>query len=94
MFWQRRADKAARVGHWKWVESARGNGLFDLSNDIGETTNLLASHRKKLAELSRSSPPGARKRTPPSRAARSATFEVAGTPVSASPNNRGAAANT
>ena len=51
MFWQRRADKAARVGHWKWVESARGNGLFDLSNDIGETTDLSQSHPQKLAEL-------------------------------------------
>jgi arylsulfatase A-like enzyme len=51
MFWQRRADKAARVGHWKWVESARGNGLFDLSKDIGETTDLSGSHPQKLAQL-------------------------------------------
>ena len=36
MFWQRRGDKAARVGHWKWVEAGRGSGLFDLSKDIGE----------------------------------------------------------
>lgn len=51
MFWQRRGDKAARVGHWKWVESSRGNGLFDLSHDIGETTDLSDSHPEKLAEL-------------------------------------------
>lgn len=51
MFWQRRGDKAARVGHWKWVESERGNGLFDLSKDIGETTDLSESHPQKLAEL-------------------------------------------
>lgn len=51
MFWQRRGDKAARVGHWKWVESSRGNGLFDLSRDIGETTDLSESHPEKLAEL-------------------------------------------
>lgn len=25
MFWQRRGDKAARVGDWKWVESSRGH---------------------------------------------------------------------
>jgi hypothetical protein len=32
-------------------ESARGNGLFDLANDIGETTELSVSHPRKLAEL-------------------------------------------
>jgi arylsulfatase A-like enzyme len=37
MFWQRRDDKAARVGNWKWLESARGTGLFDLGSDLGET---------------------------------------------------------
>jgi len=51
MFWQRRDDKAARVGHWKWVESVRGNGLFDLSKDVGETTDLSAKHPEKLNEL-------------------------------------------
>ncbi len=40
MFWQRRGDKAARVGNWKWVKSARGSGLFDLSKDIGEQNDL------------------------------------------------------
>ncbi|HEX3870825.1 MAG TPA: sulfatase-like hydrolase/transferase [Pirellulales bacterium] len=40
MFWQRRGDKAARVGHWKWVDSAKGGGLFDLNADIGESTDL------------------------------------------------------
>lgn len=44
MFWQRRDDKAARVGHWKWLDSARGKGLYDLSTDIGETHDL--SHEK------------------------------------------------
>jgi arylsulfatase A-like enzyme len=44
LFWQRRDDKAARVGQWKWVESERGKGLFDLSNDIGEQTDLSAAH--------------------------------------------------
>lgn len=41
MFWQRRGDKAARVGNWKWVQSSRGSGLFDLSKDIGEQNDLL-----------------------------------------------------
>jgi len=40
MFWQRRLDKGARVGHWKWVESGRGNGLFDLRNDVAEKKDL------------------------------------------------------
>ncbi|MHC4087407.1 MAG: sulfatase-like hydrolase/transferase [Planctomycetota bacterium] len=40
MFWQRRGDKAARVGNWKWVKSSRGSGLFDLSKDIGEQNDL------------------------------------------------------
>ena len=51
MFWQRQDDKAARVGHWKWVESQRGNGLFDLSNDVGETNDLSEEFPDKLKEL-------------------------------------------
>lgn len=39
-FWQRQVDKAARAGKWKWVESRRGNGLFDLSADIGEQRDV------------------------------------------------------
>ncbi len=40
MFWERRSDRAARVGNWKWVDSAKGRGLFDLSTDLGETKDL------------------------------------------------------
>ena len=40
MFWQRRGDKAARVGNWKWIQSSRGSGLFDLSKDISEKNDL------------------------------------------------------
>jgi len=40
MFWQRRGDKAARVGNWKWLDSAKGQGLYDLSTDIGEKKDL------------------------------------------------------
>ncbi len=40
MFWERRGDRAARVGNWKWVDSSRGGGLFDLSNDIEEQVDL------------------------------------------------------
>jgi arylsulfatase A-like enzyme len=51
MFWQRKEDKAARVGQWKWVESARGNGLFNLATDIGEKNDLSAEHPDKLEEM-------------------------------------------
>ncbi len=40
MYWQRRGDKAARVGNWKWVESEKGGGLYDLSADLGEKKDL------------------------------------------------------
>ena len=40
MFWQRRLDKGARVGRWKWVESSRGNGLFNLRTDFSEKHDL------------------------------------------------------
>ena len=39
MFWQRRGDRAARVGTWKWVDGPSG-GLFDLATDLGETRDL------------------------------------------------------
>jgi arylsulfatase A len=51
MFWQRRSDKAARVGNFKWVESAAGSGLFDLSKDIGEQHDLSAADPDRLARL-------------------------------------------
>lgn len=47
-FWQRQGDKAARVGQWKWVESARGSGLFDLKADIGEKNDLSAAQPATL----------------------------------------------
>jgi arylsulfatase A-like enzyme len=40
MFWQRRGDRAARIGSWKWVESAKGAGLFDLRQDLAESRDL------------------------------------------------------
>jgi arylsulfatase A-like enzyme len=51
MFWQRRSDKAARVGQWKWVESAKGGGLFDLSADLAETHDLSAEKPDVLARV-------------------------------------------
>ena len=51
MFWERRSDHAARVGHWKWVKSARGTGLFDLSTDHGERHDMSAEKPEVLSLL-------------------------------------------
>lgn len=51
MFWQRRSDKAARVGNWKWLDSAKGKGLYDLSTDEGEKKDLSKTQPEKLAEM-------------------------------------------
>jgi hypothetical protein len=40
MFWQRRGDKAARFENWKWLESQKGSGLYDVTNNIGENKDL------------------------------------------------------
>ncbi len=50
MFWQRRAQQAARAGHWKWVGGA-GGGLFDLSHDLGERQDLSAAQPQVLQDL-------------------------------------------
>ena len=51
MFWQRRSDRAARIGHWKWIQSAKANGLYDLSKDPGEERDLSKSHPQELQRL-------------------------------------------
>jgi len=51
MFWQRRSDVAARVGPWKWVQSAKGQGLFDLSTDPGEERDLSAEKPEVLERV-------------------------------------------
>ncbi|MBN2129152.1 MAG: sulfatase-like hydrolase/transferase [Sedimentisphaerales bacterium] len=51
MFWERRGDRAARVGHWKWVQSQRGSGLFDLSQDVGEQRDLSGQRPEMLKHL-------------------------------------------
>ena len=40
MFWERQGEYGARVGKWKLVDSRRGGGLFDLSEDPGESNDL------------------------------------------------------
>lgn len=50
MFWQRRSDKAARFENWKWLESAKGRGLYDLSTDLGER-NDLSQEKPEIAKM-------------------------------------------
>ena len=40
MFWKRQGEYAARVEQWKLVDSRRGGGVFDLSEDLGEANDL------------------------------------------------------
>jgi arylsulfatase A len=51
MFWQRRDDKAARVGVYKWVAGETGGGVFDLSRDEGEEHDLSAQRPELAARL-------------------------------------------
>ncbi len=51
MFWQRRSDVAARVGPYKWVQSSKGSGLFDLSTDLGEEHDLSTEKPDVLERL-------------------------------------------
>ncbi|MFO1484738.1 MAG: sulfatase-like hydrolase/transferase [Verrucomicrobiaceae bacterium] len=52
MFWQRRGDKAARFENWKWLESAKGNGLYNVSTDLGEQHDLTAE-KPEVAKMMR-----------------------------------------
>ena len=52
MFWQRRADKAARFENWKWVESGKGGGLYDLGSDLGEKLDL-TQEKPEVAKMMR-----------------------------------------
>jgi len=49
MFWERRADHAVRVGNWKWTKTGNASGLYDLTNDRGETKDL-AKERPEIVE--------------------------------------------
>jgi arylsulfatase A-like enzyme len=51
MFWERRSDRAARVGNWKWVDTAKGAGLFDLGTDLSETKDLSKEKPEVLAMM-------------------------------------------
>lgn len=50
-FWEFRGDSAARVGQWKWVQSRRSSGLFDLATDPGERNDLSPQKPDVLARV-------------------------------------------
>jgi len=51
LFWRTREEEAAREEAWKYLRTAEGELLFDISNDPGERANLAAYHPEKLARL-------------------------------------------
>lgn len=52
MFWQRRDEKAARVGDWKWIQTSKGESLFNLARDIGEKHDLSKEDPARTKQLS------------------------------------------
>lgn len=40
LFFESRHSRAARIGHYKWIETVQYSGLFDLSSDTGEQNDL------------------------------------------------------
>ena len=50
LFWSNGPNKAVRLGKWKMVKSGDHAWLFDLSKDIGETTNL-AQEKPDVLEI-------------------------------------------
>jgi arylsulfatase A-like enzyme len=54
LYWCSGAEEgwwAVRSGDWKLVSERQKLGLFDLSSDVGETSNLAATQPTKVAEL-------------------------------------------
>jgi arylsulfatase A-like enzyme len=51
MFWQRRRDRAARVGQWKWLEMGSKQGLYDLAADPGEEHDLSSENPAMLQRV-------------------------------------------
>ena len=52
MYWERRSQRAARVGKWKWVDMGGANtGLFDLTSDLGEKRDVSKENPEVLAMM-------------------------------------------
>ncbi len=51
MFWEFRGERAARVGSYKWIDSAKAKGLYNLSSDPGEKNDLSQSKPQIAADI-------------------------------------------
>jgi arylsulfatase A-like enzyme len=51
LFWRHGVRKAVRQGDWKWVESTEDSGLFNLSNDLSEQSDLSEQMPEKAQEM-------------------------------------------
>ena len=52
LYWEFGKSKAVRMGKWKALAAARGKlALYDLDKDIGETTDLSASHPELVKRI-------------------------------------------
>ncbi len=53
VFWRYKGWCAVRSGDWKWVSDPKSKtvGLYNLTNDISEESNLIQKYPKKAAEL-------------------------------------------
>jgi len=51
MFWEFRGQKAARVGKYKWIDSDKAKGLYDLSADVAEKEDLSASNPRLAQQM-------------------------------------------
>jgi arylsulfatase A-like enzyme len=47
-FWR---GQAVRDGQWKYVDSPKGGGLFNLKNDLAESTNLAKRHPARARRM-------------------------------------------
>jgi len=47
-FWK---GQAVRDGHWKYVASPKGGGLFNLKTDLAESTNLAKRHPDRAKRM-------------------------------------------
>jgi arylsulfatase A-like enzyme len=51
LFWRSGPNRAARRGDWKLVQAGEHVWLFDLATDVGERTNLAATHAAVVGGL-------------------------------------------
>jgi arylsulfatase A-like enzyme len=51
MFWEFRGQRAARIGNYKWIDSEKAKGLYDLISDPGEKNDLTAAKPQLAADI-------------------------------------------